>query len=126
VFTVVLKKVPERALRAAAVLLAVGLPVGLYVGGAQPVAVDLFPWPWGKLVHSVTFALLAAAIGYASGLRGWRMLLAGFAGSVGVGALDEWHQMYLPGRHGQLSDVGFDAIGAAVGAWIAAWLRSSQ
>jgi VanZ family protein len=106
----------QRVLRLSAVLLAIGLPVGLYVGGAQPVAVDLFPWPWGKLVHSLTFGLLAAAMGYASGLRGWRMAAAGFAGSVAVGALDEWHQTTLPGRHGQLSDVGFDAIGAALGA----------
>jgi VanZ family protein len=106
----------QRVLRLSAVLLAIGLPVGLYVGGAQPVAVDLFPWPWGKLVHSLTFGLLAAAMGYASGLRGWRMVAAGFAGSVAVGALDEWHQTTLPGRHGQLSDVGFDAVGAALGA----------
>jgi VanZ family protein len=92
--------------------------MGLYFGGAQPVAVDLFPWPWGKLVHSLVFGVLAAAVGYASGLRGARMVVVGFVASVTVGALDEWHQTQLPGRHGQISDIGFDAIGAAVGAWL--------
>ena len=96
-------------------LLAVCIPLGLYIGGAQPVAVGLFPWPWSKVVHGLTFGVLAAAMGYASGLRGWRMVAVGFCGSVCVGALDEWHQTTLPGRHGQLSDVGFDAMGAAVG-----------
>jgi VanZ family protein len=107
----------QRVLRVLAALLAVALPVGLFIGGAQPVAVDLFPWPWGKLVHALVFGLLAAAVAYASGLRGWRMLLAGFAASVAVGALDELHQTFLPGRHGQVSDIGFDAMGAALGVW---------
>ena len=100
------------------------LPLGLYFGGAQPVAVDLFPWPWGKLVHSIVFGVLAASIGYASGLRGWRMVVVGFVGSVCVGGLDEWHQTYLPGRHGELGDVGFDAVGAALGSGALKWGQS--
>jgi VanZ family protein len=116
VFTKISLRLVQNLLRVAATLLAVGLPLGLYFGGAQPVAVGLFPWPWGKLVHAIVFGVLAAAVGYASGLRGARMVMAGFAASVAVGALDEWHQTWLPGRHGQLSDVGFDAIGAALGA----------
>ena len=111
----------QRGLRLCAALLAVALPVGLYIGGAQPVAVGLFPWPWAKLVHTLVFGLLAACIGYASGWRGVRMVLVGFLGSVCVGAMDEWHQTYLPGRNGQLSDVGFDAIGAAVGVGLLLW-----
>lgn len=106
-------------MRAAALVLAIGLPLGLYVGGAQPVAVGLFPMPWSKVVHALVFGALAGAIGYASGLRGWRMALVGFGGAVAVGGLDEWHQTYLLGRHGQVSDWGFDAIGAALGAWAA-------
>jgi VanZ family protein len=105
-------------LRIAATLVAVGMPIGLYIGGAQPVAVGLFPWPLSKVVHGLTFCVLAMAAGYASGLGGRRMALFGFVASVLVGALDEWHQAYLPGRHGQLSDVGFDALGAALGAYL--------
>jgi VanZ family protein len=108
----------QGVLRLVAALVAVGMPVGLFIGGAQPVAVGLFPWPWSKVVHGLTFGVLAMAMGFASGIRGWRMGLLGFVGSVVVGALDEWHQTYLPGRHGQLSDVGFDAMGAALGAYL--------
>lgn len=99
-----------------AVLLIVGLPLGLFIGGAQPVAVGLVPAPWDKLVHAVVFAVLAMAMGFVSGLRGWRMLLLSFLGAVVVGALDEWHQMYLPGRSAGLDDLAADAVGAALGA----------
>jgi VanZ family protein len=111
------------ALRIAAALLFLAMSAGLFVGGAQPVAVNLFPWPWGKLVHSVTFGVLAMAVAIASGKRGWHMAAAGFLASVTVGALDEWHQAYLPGRHSQLSDIGFDAVGAALGVAIWAWIQ---
>ena len=106
----------QRALRAGAVLLAVGLPLGLYFGGAQPVAVGLIPSPYDKLVHAAVFAVLAGAMGYASGLRGWRMLLVAWLGAVTVGGLDEWHQSSLPGRSAGWGDMVADAIGAAVGA----------
>lgn len=107
----------QRALRVTAVLLAVGLPLGLYIGGAQPVAVGLVPPPWDKLAHASVFALLAACIGYGSGLRGHAMLLLAFGAAVAVGALDEWHQVYLPGRSAGLDDLTTDAVGAALGAW---------
>lgn len=30
---------------------------------------------------------------------------------------DEWHQTFVPGRHGQWTDVGIDAIGALLAAF---------
>ena len=102
-------------------LLAIALPLGLFVGGAQPVAVGLVPAPWDKLAHAAVFALLAAAIGYASGLRGRPMLGVAFCGAVAVGALDEWHQMHLPGRSAGLGDLAADALGAALGAAALLW-----
>lgn len=112
----------QRALRVAAVLLAVGLPLALFIGGAQPVAVGLVPAPWDKLVHAAVFAVLAGAIGYASGLRGRRMLVLAFCGAVAVGALDEWHQMYLPGRSAGMDDLAADAVGAALGVVALLWM----
>ena len=103
-------------LRLAAVALAIGLPLGLLIGGAQPVAVGLIPPPWDKLAHAAVFALLAAAIGYASGWRGGRMLVVAFVGAMAVGLADEWHQMFLPGRSAGLDDLAADATGAALGA----------
>jgi VanZ family protein len=77
--------------------------------------VGLIPVPWDKLAHVSVFAVLAAVMGYASRLRGWPMLLVGFSYALGMGALDEWHQMYLPGRSAGLDDLAADAVGAALG-----------
>lgn len=106
----------QRVLRLLALLAAVALPVGLFYGGAQPYAVGLIPPPWDKFAHLAVFAVLAAATGYASGLRGARMWWLGFALAVLVGAADEWHQSTLPGRAAGWDDLAADAIGAALGA----------
>ena len=53
---------PGRLLCASAVLLMV---VGLFVGGAQPVAVGLFTEPWNKLAHATVFAVLTALLALA-------------------------------------------------------------
>lgn len=105
----------RRCLQWAALLLAIDLPLGLFIGGAQPVAVGLVPPPWDKMVHAMVFAVLAAAIGYASGLRGRVMPVVAFCGAMAVGAIDEWHQMYLPGRSAGWDDLAADAVGSALG-----------
>lgn len=113
--------VSSRALlRLAAVAMAVGLPLGLLVGGAQPVAVGLIPAPWDKLAHTGVFALLAAAIGIASGWRGWPMAMLALGGAAMVGLADEWHQMFLPGRSAGWDDFAADCLGALIGT-IAVW-----
>lgn len=45
---------------------------------------------------------------------GYKYLLALIL-TLGYGLLDEWHQTFVPGRHGSLTDVSFDVIGAVVG-----------
>ena len=98
---------PGRLLCASAVLLMV--VVGLFVGGAQPVAVGLFTEPWDKLAHATVFAVLTALLALAlqgkppqPGAR-WALrpaatlaVAALLAGAVGVA--DELHQATLPGR----------------------------
>jgi hypothetical protein len=105
----------SRPVRVMAMLLTLGIIVSLFVGGAQPVAVNLIPSPWDKLGHGVMFALLAWAIGVASGLPHWQRLILAFLGSLLVGVLDEWHQVYLPGRQAGWSDLIADAVGSAIG-----------
>lgn len=39
--------------------------------------------------------------------------------AVLYGISDEWHQSFVPGRHATAVDVGFDAVGAALG--LAGW-----
>lgn len=37
------------------------------------------------------------------------------------GVLDEWHQQFIPGRYPSVTDMAFDAIGAAAGLWLGAY-----
>ena len=104
--------------RAITVLVVLGILLGLFGLGAQPVAVGLVPVPWDKVAHAAVFAVLAAALGLASGLRGWRMVMLAVIGALLVGALDEWHQMFLPGRQAGLNDLAADGVGGLLGAWL--------
>ena len=97
--------------------------MGLWVGGAQPVAVGLIPTPWDKLAHACVYGLMAAAIGLASGLRGWRMVLTALVSVILVGVLDEWHQMSLPGRSPGWDDLLADGIGGLLGVAVLGWRR---
>ena len=122
-----LNSLPGRLLCAAAVLLMV---VGLFVGGAQPIAVGLFAAPWDKLAHATVFAVLTTLLALA--LQGkppqpdarWALrpgtalaVAAVLAGAVGVA--DELHQATLPGRVAGLDDLLADAVGICVGLWVA-------
>ena len=73
-----------------------------------------------KLVHAAEYALLC--------VLWWRALRTvasrsaaismALAISVGYAATDELHQTFVPGRHGSPVDVGIDAFGAAVAAFL--------
>ena len=106
----------KRHMRAVAALSVAVIFIGLMVGGAQPVAVGLIPSPWDKLAHASLFAVLAACIGLASGLRGGRMILFAFSSALLIGVLDEWHQAFLPGRQAGWDDLAADAAGSLSGA----------
>ena len=116
-------RVLQRVLRLVAIVAIIGLPLGLYYGGAQPIAVGLIPEPWDKLAHTAVFALLAASVGYASGWRGRPMWWLAFSVALAVGAIDEMHQMSLPGRSAGWDDLAFDALGAMLGATALRWRR---
>jgi VanZ family protein len=87
---------------------------GLFIGGAQPVAVGLFAEPWDKVAHAVAFGALAVLLEFALRPRLWLF----FALPLAVSAADEIHQMFLPGR----SADGDDWLAGAVGVAIAWWL----
>ncbi|MBT9463088.1 VanZ family protein [Hydrogenophaga sp.] len=121
----------QRIARWLAVLLALSIPLALWVGGAQPFAVGLVPAPWDKLAHMAVYAVLSCAIGFASRRHGPSAMLFGFAGALLVGLVDEASQMRLPGRTAEIDDLVADAAGAALGtvvlavrmqlrAWVAA------
>ena len=77
-----------------------------------------------KIIHILEFGalgiLLARAVYFSdSGSRGryWACILA----AALYGGLDEFHQMFVPGRSVQWSDFAADSLGAVVCTW--AWLK---
>lgn len=84
--------------------------------------------PARHLAHIGVFAVLAVLLVHGLGALGRPLtaraaLLAG-ALTIGYGITDELHQAFVPDRTANPVDVGYDAIGAAVGigaAW--AWGR---
>lgn len=72
--------------------------------------------PVRKLGHFGGYAVLGALAARAAGRPG-----AALAIGLLYAAADEWHQTFVPGRSGQLSDVLLDTAGTAAGLWV--WRR---
>ncbi len=81
----------------------------LFIGGSQPVAVKLFPVPWDKLIHALTFGLLFVVSSLA--FPRIKPLFIWFTIII-IGMLDEIHQLYIPGRSAGLDDLLADIIGS--------------
>ncbi len=79
--------------------------ISLFWVGAKPVAVGLFPSGIDKIAHFSTFGLIAALL-WMSILRGWPLTLIAIVGAIG--AADEFHQSFLPGRSASLGDMAVD------------------
>lgn len=72
------------------------------------------------LAHVFVYAVLAFLLTLwarraFSGSRLATVLLGVWVACVLYGISDEWHQSFVSGRHATAMDVGFDAIGAAIG-----------
>jgi len=107
-------------LRVAAFLLALALVANLFIAGSRPEAAGLFPAPWDKLAHFAYYGTIAAALWIAdAGRRPWLVALI----TIGVGALDEWHQLYLPFREASVMDLAADAVGVAAALLVMPRLR---
>ena len=68
------------------------------------------------------FAVLAMLLARAVGARPRQMVVA-FTLAVVYALSDEFHQMYVPGRHADALDLLWDALGAALGLGAFAWLQ---
>lgn len=74
-----------------------------------------------KAAHMAEYAVLGIAVAYpvyAYGKRGKRLILWSELICVIYAATDEFHQLYVPGRAGQVSDVIIDGIGALIGCFL--------
>lgn len=81
-----------------------------------------------KVVHFAMYAILAGLIVLASTGRRSRVgaLLATVLLVSAYGALDEWHQQFIPGRSMELGDWLADTIGAMVGATTVAFVLRAR
>lgn len=90
---------------------AIFLTIGLFWMGSKPIAVGLFPAPLDKVAHFATFGMIAALL-WLSLQRGHSLLVIAIV-SV-IGAADEFHQRFLPGRSASLEDLAADIFSAVV------------
>jgi VanZ family protein len=71
-----------------------------------------------KAAHAAEFAVLGFLLVRALGRE-----LAALAAGIAYAASDELHQTFVPGRQGTVLDVIVDAVGIAVGIYLARRLR---
>ncbi|MCP9488482.1 MAG: VanZ family protein [Solirubrobacteraceae bacterium MAG38_C4-C5] len=97
----------------------------LFFLSAQPDLGTGWPWdlPLRKAGHMAAYGALWLALLYAVGER--RPALA-TALALAYAVSDEWHQSFVPGRTGTVTDVAIDALGVglAAAAWV--WWRTGR
>lgn len=86
---------------------------------------DAVDHPVRKTAHAMEYAVLGfLTAGIVADKRKcwkWNILLPWLI-AAGYAATDEFHQLFVPGRSGQISDVILDSAGAFAGVWIMAGL----
>ena len=92
-------------------------PPTIYFSGIMPI----FPGIWDVLVkksgHLIAYGALAllnarAMLLWQQPIR--RTMLLAITFTVGYAALDELHQLFVPGRHASLMDIAIDLSGAVL------------
>ena len=101
----------SRLFRLTCFVAALFLIISLFWIGAKSIAVGLFHGPWDKVAHFATFGLIAALL-WLSFQRGHPLLVIAIVSAVG--AADEFHQRYLPGRSASLEDLAADIFASVV------------
>jgi VanZ family protein len=92
------------------------LTLAILLGGRVPEAVHVMSRFPDKLLHALTYGMLAGC--WCVALGGRRRALA-IAMAVATGLLDEWLQRSIPGRHSDVADLVADGVGATISAWLA-------
>lgn len=78
-----------------------------------------------KIGHFVLYGVLGAALGWGRrmarlSIPHWVLVAVGSA----YGALEEWHQSFVPGRSPELADFLVDAVGVTAGYVIFLWIAT--
>ena len=88
-------------------------------------AVELLSFAERKAAHMFLYFVLALLLWLAVSpllRRKWRQIAAVMALCAALASLDEWHQLSVPGRSGQVRDVLIDLTGAAMALALSALL----
>lgn len=94
----------------------------LFFLSASPIRLD-DGWQWlaidDKIVHFCLYTVMGAALAYPrrQGVRAAHVVMIGLGALYG--ALDEWHQSFVPGRDPSLGDWAADVVGVLIGYWMA-------
>lgn len=86
------------------------------------------PHPIDWIGHFGLYFGLGALITRAASIRGWparRLVWVALALSA-LGALDELHQLFIPGRDCQLSDWIVDTLGGSLGVFVGSRVMASR
>ena len=102
---------PHRIVRLLALLAVSVLIALLFYLGQKPMASGFVKAPWDKLMHLGVYGGLAVLFWIVSGARSVSLVLASVAV---VGFLDEFVQLYTPGRQAGFGDWLADMIGAGL------------
>ena len=95
-------------------LVPIAVAVGIFVATSWP-SPPAMPNNSDKLVHFSAYALLGATVGWAARTRSLRDLLRwAFVLSM-LGAVDEFHQKFIPNRRMDVRDWLADTAGAVAG-----------
>lgn len=92
----------------------------IFAGSSLPKAelptTTWFNWIAHKIVHLAEYGVLAYLFHQALEYTTHRKLLAVFL-TVLYAISDEYHQTFVPGRYGKITDVLIDSLGAIVVLW---------
>ena len=102
-----------------AVILMIVMIFGLGHTSLATSTLSLHP-PWDKCLHATVYGVMGALMLFSGALRHglivWLLMLC-------VGAFDEWHQISIPSRQTSADDLLADALGVALGIWVAGRVR---
>lgn len=99
------------------------------VPGRELAAVGRYDFPGAdKAVHATLYAVLGLLAARASADQkiAWRSAAGVLVGVMLFGAVDEWHQRFIPGRAPSVYDWMADSVGAATGVALATAVSRRQ
>ena len=102
---------PPYQLRALCIATFVGVLVQLFFLDEPEILMRISNATSDKVLHALAFGAFAMVLWFGIGFRA---PILNWITITGVGALDEFHQIFIPTRSAEILDVVADSIGAAV------------